>query len=421
MRAVGTHAAAFVAGVVAVTSVIASAAPRDVRPPRPGKLAKLDVFAEALAVIESSYVDDLDEQKLVYGAVEGMVARLDEHSRFLPPDRYRQLREDTEGEYGGIGVSVDVAGPGKAPVVTEVLAGSPADKAGLRVGDRLLAVDGVATSGDTWRGTMRGRAGTRVRVRVGRAGWAVPRTLTLVRRRIRVPAVDARTLAPGVVYVRVRQFQQSTAADVRRAVVECLGSDANAGAGIVLDLRGNPGGLFDEAVQVADLFIPEGELVSVIGRRGQDLDEELARRPRTWSDIPLAVLVDGKSASAAEIVAGAVQDHGRGPVIGQTTFGKGTVQSFIDLKDGSGLKLTTARYFTPRGRSIAGRGIAPDLLVPPGTTHPRDVGRVTVSPEIAEVLREDRQLFRAFVAVLGDNSHRGESRPRRLDTLTGRK
>lgn len=417
----GTHAAAFVAGAVVVTAVAATAAPRrGVSQAPAGKLGKLDVFAEALAVIETNYVDDLDEQKLVYGAVEGMIARLDEHSRFLPPKRYRHLREDTEGEYGGIGISVDLE-TGRSPEVSEVLPGSPAEQAGIAVGDQLLAVDGVPTTDGAWRGTMRGRAGTRVRVRVGREGWAVPRTFTLVRERIRVPAVEATTLSDRVVHVRVRQFQQGTADDVRLALGRVLGAETR-GRGVVLDLRGNPGGLFDEAVALADMFVAEGPLVSVIGRRGRDLDEELARRARTMTDVAVAVLVDERSASAAEIVAGALQDHGRAVVVGTRSFGKGTVQSFIDLRDGSGLKLTTARYFTPSGRSIAGRGIEPDRVVTAGAAESARLRRLAVRPQTAKILAEDRQLLRAFETVLGDNvassSPRARSLLPRLDTLT---
>lgn len=349
---------AFLAGAVAATALGATAAEDE------GTFAKLDVFAQALSYIENNYVDEVDESKLVYGAVTGMVERLDEHSRFLPPDRYRALREDTEGAYAGVGIALTPDAHG-VPVVSEVVDGSPAARAGLRVGDRVVAIDGFATadSRGAWRGTLRGREGTRVTLDVARRGWSEPRSFALVRRVIEIPDVDSRSLGGGIAYVRIRQFQQGTDKAVRRALAAERKAAGGELAGIVLDLRGNPGGLYDQGVAVADIFLREGVIVTVRGRRGLAVEEERAHAARTWSGTPMAVLIDEDTASAAEIVAGALQDHGRAVLVGQTTYGKGSVQSFLDLGDGSGLKLTTARYFTPTGRSIHGIGIEPDLAV----------------------------------------------------------
>jgi carboxyl-terminal processing protease len=357
-RGLSSHIAAFVAGVALATAfgVSAETAPTQPAP----RFAKLDVFAEALSFVENNYVDPVDEGALIYGAVDGMVTRLDPHSKFLPPDRYRRLREETEGAYGGVGVALQRRGA--ALEITEVMPGSPAARAGLAPGDRVLAVDGVATDGASPQ--LRGAAGTRVVITVAREGWAVPRTLALIRERVRIRAVEASWLADDIAYVRIRQFQQATAAETARAVERV--SRERALRGLVLDLRANPGGLFDEAVKVADLFLADGLIVTVEGRLGRDLEQHRAHPAGTVPDLALAVLIDGDSASSAEIVAGALKDRGRALLVGETTYGKGSVQSFLDLADGSGLKLTTARYITPGGRSIQSVGIEPDLAVARG-------------------------------------------------------
>jgi len=324
---------------------------------------KLDVFAQALSYIENNYVDAVDDEALMYGAVKGMVGKLDRFSTFLPPEEYRRLREDTEGEYGGVGIVVEADDQG-VPVVVDVVPKSPADRAGLQVADRILAIDGVATAGtdQNWRGTLRGVAGTRVNVEVQRTHWIKTKQVSLVRERIRTHPVEARTLDQGVAYVRIRQFQGSTTADVRKQLRAAKKKGGGAVPGLVLDLRGNPGGLFEQAVSVADLFLEEGLIVTVKSRLGQ-IEEHSAHVAGTWTGFPMTVILDQGSASSAEIVAGALQDHGRAVIVGTPSFGKGSVQTFLSLDDGSGLKLTTSRYYTPDGRSIEGSGIVPDTLV----------------------------------------------------------
>jgi carboxyl-terminal processing protease len=361
-----SHVAAFVAGAIVAAALAAPATPRRASADR---ASALELLARALAYIASNYVDPVDERALVHSALAGMMQRLDAHSAFLPPDRYSEVREDTEGEYGGVGVVLS-ASARDVPVVTEVIGGSPAQLAGLAVGDRIVAIDGVATTGSrgAWRGTMRGRAGTPVAVDVARDGWDAPRSFALVRQRIRVAAVDARLLDGGVAHVRVRQFQHGTDAEIAAAAARLAAAAGGRLRGLELDLRGNPGGLLDQAVRVTDLFLDDGVIVTVAGRGGHTLEQPRAHAGGTRSAaaiaaLPLAVLIDGDSASSAEIVAGALQDHRRAVVVGARSYGKGTVQSFIDLPDGSGLKLTTARYLTPAGRSIQGTGIAPDVEV----------------------------------------------------------
>ena len=354
MRRWASHIAAFVAGAVAATAIVAAADSSR----RERRFAKLDVFAQALSYIENNYVDGIDEGALMYGAVDGMVGSLDRFSRFFPPDEYKRLREDTDGEYGGVGVTVEPDDDG-VPVVREVTPRSPAARARLRKGDRIVAIDGTATAGNDWRGTLRGAPGTRVSVEIERDAWDAVRRFRLTREKIRMRAVTGRALDGDIAYVRVRQFQAKTAADVRAAIEE-----RQTVAGVVLDLRGNPGGLFDEAVRTADLFLDSGVIVTVKSRGGGE-ERESAASKGTLAAFPLAVLIDERSASSAEIVAGALQDHGRAVVVGTPSFGKGSVQTFLDLDDGSGIKLTTSRYYTPGGRSIEGTGIQPDVLVDP--------------------------------------------------------
>lgn len=365
-----THAAAFLCGVIVAGSVAADAVPTQTR--ARDRYRTLDAFAEALSYISNQYVDAVDERKLVYGAVKGMVDQLDAHSTFLPPQRYERLRQDTEGEFAGVGVTLG-EGPqdDSPPVIDAVIAGSPAARAGLHVKDRVLEVDGRATVKDgkpinpqSLHSKVRGRAGTRLRLSIERDGWAAPRAFELVREQVKVPTVEWFYIANGIGYIGVSKFQEATAADVRSALVAI---EARASGkkirGVILDLRGNPGGLLDQAIRTADLFIDEGPIVTVGGRKGTTVEREVARSAGTFRGFPMMALIDQGSASAAEIVAGALQDHKRATLVGLPSYGKGSVQTFLDLKDGSGLKLTTARYYTPSGKSLEAVGIKPDVEV----------------------------------------------------------
>jgi carboxyl-terminal processing protease len=341
--------------------VVATAVGALATPKRNDRFDKLDVFAQALSFIENNYVDPIDENALIYGAVDGMVDGLDNFSNFMPPNEYRRIREDTEGTYAGVGIAVSTGGDG-VPVIIEVMAGLPAESVGLRVDDRIVTVAGVKTAGSegAWRGSLRGKVGTSVTIEVERAGWDEARAFELPRRRIRGKSAETDTLDEDVAYIRVHQFQQDTSGQVRAALRSAKRQAGGAIPGLILDLRGNPGGLFDEAVDTADLFLESGTIVTVRARRGR-MEQPQAESKGTWSGFPIAVVVDGRSASSAEIVAGALQDHGRAVVVGEPSYGKGSVQSLLDLDDGSGLKLTTARYLTPNGQSIEGSGIQPDV------------------------------------------------------------
>ena len=365
-RAGISHAAAFVAGAVLVTALRADAVPRGERE----RYRTLDAFAQALSNIETQYVDPVDERTIIYAGIKGMLAQLDEHSSFMAPRRYERLRQDTEGEFGGAGIALrDPDKPGGPPVVEEVIPRSPADRAGIRPGDRLLAIGATSTlvagrKARSWHTELRGPVGTRIDLRIERTGWPEPRTITLVMARVVVPTVASFDLEPGIGYIGIKRFQDATVADVRRALVGIEArSPRRAVRGVILDLRGNPGGLLDQGIAVADLFLEQGIIVTVAGRAGTPTERAQAAAPGTWKGFPMIALVDQGTASAAEIVAGALKDHKRAQVFGLQTYGKGSIQTFLDLADGSGMKLTTARFQTPNGHTIEAAGITPDVHV----------------------------------------------------------
>jgi carboxyl-terminal processing protease len=274
------------------------------------------------------------------------------------------MRADTDGEFGGVGIEIN--DDGGVLVVVEPIAGGPAGRAGIVAGDRIVAIDGAPTKGRAGAETssrLRGRPGTGVKVSVERKGWDAARDFALVRELIHVQAVEGSLLEPGIGYVRIKQFQERTDEELGAMLTKLKADSGGTLHGLVLDLRGNPGGLLEQAVKVADLFLSSGVIVSTVGRGGKKLEEEVAHEAGTWDSFPMVCLVNGSSASASEIVAGALQDNGRALLIGTQTFGKGSVQSVYELGDGSGLKLTVARYYTPSGRSIQEKGITPDVVV----------------------------------------------------------
>jgi carboxyl-terminal processing protease len=353
-------AAAFFAGLGA--EHVAQAARRArAQPYRP-----LDVFSDVLAHVENSYVEDVDERELVYGAIDGMMSRLDPHSVFMRPDVYRQLRDETTGEFDGLGLELTVV-DGELTVISPV-AESPGERAGIRPGDRILSIDGAPAKEMTLAEAirrMKGAAGTKVVLEIMRDGFAAPQKLPLVRDRIRTQSVDVRVLDASrrYAYVRVRTFQERTDRSLAKALDDARAQLGGQIRGLVLDLRNNPGGLLDQAVRVSDVFLASGIIVTTAGRGRRNVEVERAHEKDTEPAYPLIVLVNRGTASASEIVAGALQDQGRAVIMGTPTFGKGSVQTIIELEDGSGLKLTVARYYTPKNRSIQERGIAPDVVV----------------------------------------------------------
>jgi len=377
--------------MVGVTTAIAVTA--DAVPQSSARYRALDAFAQAIAYVGNYYVEPTDERILIYGAVEGMIGQLDDHSAFLPPRKYERVRQDTEGAFAGVGLTL---GEGQhdsdPPRVEAVVRGSPAGRAGIAVDDEVLAIDGKPTFGEgvtrrgrAWHSRLRGRSGTRVRIEIRRAAWKQPRSLVLVRERVKVPTVDWALFEPGFGYIAISKFQEATPADVTHALTSIRAQSGGHIDALLLDLRGNPGGLLDQAVRVADMFLDKGLIVSIRGRPGTREERKSARSAGTWKVGRLAVLVDQTTASAAEILAAALQDHGRAKILGLETYGKGSVQTFFDLDDGSGIKITTSRYFTPSGRSVEGAGITPDI--PIEAFEAEDI--VAGSPDLPEEAPEE--------------------------------
>jgi carboxyl-terminal processing protease len=365
-----SHVATFTAGAILATAALAVAVPKDVT-----RFRTFDGFAQALALVETNYVDAVDETALVRDATRGMLHNLDVHSTYLPPSRYQKVRQDTEGEFGGVGLTlapgfIDDARPSVPPypIVDEVVANSPAAVAGVQEDDRIVSIDGAPTAeagkelkeAGAWEAKLRGPSGTRVTLGVVRVGWKDPRALTIVRAQVKQPSVHWKVLEPHVGYLAISKFAEATNADVTAALADLKKQDAL--GSLVLDLRDDPGGLVDQAVLVADQFLDAGTIVTIRGRQGT-VETQNAHKGGAAIAVPVIALVDQGTASAAEILAAALHDHGRAKLVGTKTYGKGTVQTFYDLDDGSGLKLTTARYLTPKGNSLESKGIIPDVLV----------------------------------------------------------
>ena len=327
----------------------------------------LKVFTDVLGLLQKEYVEETKSKDLVYGAIKGMLETLDPHSSFLPPNMYKEMQEETKGRFEGLGIEITV----KEGVLTVVspIEDTPAFKAGIQAGDQILKIDGELTKALSLMESvkrMRGPKGSKVTLTIMREGFPKPREFTLIRDVIPIRSVRYEVLEKQYGYVRLSQFQEKTDSEFQKAV-RALEEETKEGLkGLILDLRNNPGGLLDQAVKVSDYFIESGVIVSIEGRR-EEHKMQFNAHPQedNLKRYPLVVLVNGGSASAAEIVAGAIQDHGRGIILGTQTFGKGSVQTIFSLKDGSGLRLTTARYYTPGGRSIQAKGIAPDIIVKP--------------------------------------------------------
>ncbi len=323
------------------------------------------VFTRVVEQVRRAYVDTdrTRYRELVHAALRGMLQSLDEHSQFMDADQFSDLQDDTAGQFGGLGVVVGV----RENVLTIVapMENTPGFRAGLLAGDRILAIDGEATEGlslsDAVR-KMRGEPGTRIELRIGREGADEPFDVELVRAVISPPSVtDARMLDDGIGYLRIAQFNEPAADAVADAIRTLQGEGMHA---LVLDLRNNPGGLLRSAIEVAQHFLPRGALVVYTqGRDERQRQTFNARRTGRYQDLPMVILVNRGTASAAEIVAGALQDHGRAMLIGEQTFGKGSVQTVLPLQDGSAIRLTTARYYTPGEQVIDGRGVEPDVRV----------------------------------------------------------
>lgn len=319
---------------------------------------ELEIFARVMHFIDENYVDKVDSKELIIGAVRGMLRTLDPHSAFMPAKMYKDFRDDTSGQFGGVGIELGVQD--KTLTVIAPLEDGPAFKAGVLAGDRIIRIDSKMTkdlSTEDAMALLKGKPGTKVVIAFKRENKTVE--IPIIRNVIRISTIKSTLFHDDTGYVRVTSFGEKTAKDAEKAI-ETLQNNKNL-RGIVLDLRGNPGGLLDQAIKLTNLFIEEGPVVYTIGRDKKKKEAESAVRGRRITKLPLVVLVDGSSASASEIVAGALQDYRRGVIAGQRTFGKGSVQSVVPLNNDAGLKLTVARYYTPSGRSIQAKGIEPDV------------------------------------------------------------
>ena len=327
--------------------------------PVPWQDARL--LAEVLEHVRREYVDRISDQELMEAAIRGLIADLDPHSAYLDPEQFDEIRISTTGEYSGVGIEVALEN-GVVKVVNPI-EDTPAFRAGVLAGDRILAVDDVPVDAENLNDTidrMRGRVGTPVKISIARGPDPKPMEFTLARAAVQVHSVTQNLLEPGLGYVKISHFSETTTPDLETAIAKLKKTSGGALRGLVLDLRNNPGGVLEAAVGVSDVFLDEGVIVTANGRAADAKFEMDAKPGDDLNGAPLIVLVNGGSASASEIVAGALQDHHRAKLVGSQTYGKGSVQTVVPLSDGHAIKLTTSRYFTPSGRSIQGHGIDPD-------------------------------------------------------------
>jgi carboxyl-terminal processing protease len=325
--------------------------------------ADVRLLAEVLERVKQDYVEPVNDHRLIENAIRGMVTNLDPHSQFLNAQEYEEVRISTTGNYSGVGLEVNVR-DGRITVVAPLEGGSAA-QAGVHAGDVIQTIDGAKVDDHNVSDAiarLRGRPGTHVKITVSREGTAKPLAFDLLRGNVQVHSVRAQMLEPGIAYLRISSFSETTAADLRKGLAGLRNSQKGVLKGLVLDVRNNPGGVLDAAVDVSDEFLDSGVIVTASGRGREANFRHEARPGDLMEGAPIVVLVNGGSASASEILAGALQDNKRATILGAQTFGKGSVQTVMPLSDGEALKLTTSKYFTPSGKSINGQGIKPDVL-----------------------------------------------------------
>jgi carboxyl-terminal processing protease len=336
--------------------------------PTHSETVDLKLLREVIGHVKNKYVEEVDQKKIVQGAIDGMLATLDPHSNYLPPEPFKEMNVQISGSFGGVGIELTVR-EDRLTVVAPI-EGTPAERAGIKPNDHIMKIDSKFTKGLNINEAvklMRGEKGTRVTLTIQRDTNGKPLVFPLVRDTINIKSMRFRTIAPGYGYIRIAQFQSRTGEEFKAALVKLREQNGGGIKGLVIDLRNNPGGLVDQAAKVADCFIGDGlenGLIVYTQGRSKDSRQNLsAYVAEKEPHYPIVILMNGGSASASEILAGALQDHKRAIVMGTQSFGKGSVQSIFSLKEGAGLKLTTARYYTPNGRSIQVKGITPDIVV----------------------------------------------------------
>lgn len=327
----------------------------------------LEAFSKILSLVQENYVEEVDSQKAIEGAIKGMLTTLDPHSSYMKPEDFKELQVETQGSFTGIGIEITM----KDNILTVVspIEGTPAFAKGLKAGDKIVKIGEEPTQDMSLMEAvkrLRGPKGSDVTISIHRKGWPDLKEITLIRDIIPIHSVKSKLLEPGYPYIRIINFQAQTTTDFKKALSDL--EKAGKIKGLILDLRNNPGGLLDQSVKIADIFVDEGVIVSTKGRIKEQNSMFYARDNNAKYKFPVVVLVNEGSASASEIVAGALQDHKKAVIIGAQTFGKGSVQTIIPMDSGAGLRLTTARYYTPSGRSIQATGITPDIIVPSPTS-----------------------------------------------------
>jgi carboxyl-terminal processing protease len=375
----------------------------------------LKVFTEVLSYIEANYVEEVEPEKLMHGAIRGMLRVLDPHSSFMPQDVYREMQVETEGRFGGLGIEITI----RDDILTVVspIEGTPAFRAGIQPGDQIVKVEGESTKDMSLIDAvkkLRGPEGTTVTISILRKGFSEPKDYTLSRAIIQIKSVRWKKLPDDIGYVKLRSFQKTTSEELAEALQDLEEQKIQ---GLVLDLRNNPGGLLEQAIAVSDEFLEAGKLIVYTkGRLASQNMKGFSKNDAAHLGYPIAVLVNGGSASASEIVAGALQDLGRATVVGTQSFGKGSVQTIIPLSDGSGLRLTTAKYFTPKGREINGKGITPDVVVEEPKAEQEDEEAKQKSPRSrrhmampGDDLTEDPQLEKAVDLLKAQVKQGGKS------------
>lgn len=338
---------------------------------------ELQLFAKVLNLVQQYYVEEVDTKKLIYGGIKGMLRELDPHTNFLPPEIYKEFETETSGEFGGIGIEITVQN-GVLTVISPI-EDTPAYKAGIQAGDKIVEIDGESTKGFSLveaAQRMKGKKGAKIKMVIFREGLDKPKEFVIERGTVKIKSVKYLDLDEGFGYIRLTSFIENSASDMEKAI-KAHEKKYKGMKGLIIDLRRNPGGLLDQAIQISDLFLEAGTIVSTMGRNQKEKEVVYAKKAGTLPNFPLIVLVDQYSASASEILAGALQDNHRALIMGSRSFGKGSVQSVVKLGDGSGLKLTVGRYYTPSGRSIQAYGIVPDIELEDFASDVLDKARVT--------------------------------------------